>query len=780
MEPGANVEEAELALVEILSSKMELSTESAIQETANFCRAAWISAEDDDEQEHQPLYLLLCAVVDYYLVHPTNAEIRTTSATVVLNFLPMLASKHWDKREPFEFLLDRATPNLERLFVGVDFQEEHILSAATEAALSCLGWQMPSKTRLANALVSAVAGLTIRGLSMTDECGMILDECLDFWKLSAEEAEPNREHWGIFADLIRKHLPLLVPLLVDLCRVELDDPILSESIESAQDPDSETTAKRHRPTYGIDQGCGAYVTLKYRALSLHMREVQYTFPSVFNVFEHDAEIAPEVALDAQAAKFEKMDIFLHFEGDGNNDSDDEMVEMRRNFLDQIATDGDEEEPAQTTIRARAANLLGLLTDVHPIAMLPALLPKLNRNLAANGEAAWRDIEAAVLCLGVAAEACSIFLTNEIPGLMDFLVRNLSGCVPILGQSSGWAISQLASWVAAPEQVASGAFATVVEQFLALTQSPLKRFQIMAFGSIAALVESAGSAFQPFVLKLVQAVSDGMRDNILQDSSLASGVEAIGSLAHPELVSFVREDSMSCAVVETLARAWTKATGSIDKKVSSAVPAVLDELLGKKALAPESLLAQTSFLLGTSVRFVVECSETGELRKEFFTSGSDGRQRTTILFVVLRFLDSFCNALGERRLPAAFSAIPDAERLIPSLLQVLQAKSESLSQAACCLIGVLADRGCYDLLLKAHADTILRVLPRHVRARVFPVASNAVWAFTELMRVAPRELVKKRVGLMLAAAARIEENGVTRRPPDYERNADTLLKLFSAL
>ena len=85
-------------------------------------------------------------------------------------------------------------------------------------------------------------------------------------------------------------------------------------------------------------------------------------------------------------------------------------------------------------------------------MLPALLPKLNRNLAANGEAAWRDIEAAVLCLGVAAEACSIFLTNEIPGLMDFLVRNLSGCVPILGQSSGWAISQLASWVAAPEQV----------------------------------------------------------------------------------------------------------------------------------------------------------------------------------------------------------------------------------------------------------------------------------------------------------------------------------------
>ena len=66
-----------------------------------------------------------------------------------------------------------------------------------------------------------------------------------------------------------------------------------------------------------------------------MREVQYTFPSVFNVFEHDAEIAPEVALDAQAAKFEKMDIFLHFEGDGNNDSDDEMVEMRRNFLDQV-------------------------------------------------------------------------------------------------------------------------------------------------------------------------------------------------------------------------------------------------------------------------------------------------------------------------------------------------------------------------------------------------------------------------------------------------------------
>ena len=35
--------------------------------------------------------------------------------------------------------------------------------------------------------------------------------------------------------------------------------------------------------------------------------------------------------------------------------------------------------------------------------------------------------------------------------------------------------------------------------------------VVSFGSIAALVESAGSAFQPFVLKLVQAVSDGMRE-----------------------------------------------------------------------------------------------------------------------------------------------------------------------------------------------------------------------------------------------------------------------------
>ena len=31
--------------------------------------------------------------------------------------------------------------------------------------------------------------------------------------------------WLRGQDLIRKHLPLLVPLLVDLCRVELDDPV---------------------------------------------------------------------------------------------------------------------------------------------------------------------------------------------------------------------------------------------------------------------------------------------------------------------------------------------------------------------------------------------------------------------------------------------------------------------------------------------------------------------------------------------------------------------------
>ena len=128
------------------------------------------------------------------------------------------------------------------------------------------------------------------------------------------------------------------------------------------------------------------------------------------------------------------------------------------------------------------------------------------------------------------------------------------------------------------------------------------------------------------------------------------------------------------------------------------------------------------------------------------------------------------------------------------------------------------QGCHDLLLEPYADTILRVLPRHVRARVFGVASNAVWAFTELMQTVPRPIVEKRcgfimlgscarlrsttlpmyvldvlfcacdaslwvnlggfygrVGMMLAAVARIQTNGAA-APPDYQQNAEILHNL----
>lgn len=113
---------------------------------------------------------------------------------------------------------------------------------------------------------------------------------------------------------------------------------------------------------------------------------------------------------------------------------------------------DLEDEATVTLRDLAGRALIFLADGAPDAMLPAVLPKLNSNLAATGEGAWREVDAAVLCFGAIAGECSELLADEIPGFMQYLVSNLSCPVPIVAQTSGWAISQLAFWVTAPAQV----------------------------------------------------------------------------------------------------------------------------------------------------------------------------------------------------------------------------------------------------------------------------------------------------------------------------------------
>ena len=113
---------------------------------------------------------------------------------------------------------------------------------------------------------------------------------------------------------------------------------------------------------------------------------------------------------------------------------------------------DLEDEATVTVRDLAGRALIFLADGAPDAMLPAILPKLNSNLAAVGEGAWREVDAAVLCFGAIAGECSELLADEIPGFMQFLVSNLSCPVPIVAQTSGWAISQLAFWVTAQAQV----------------------------------------------------------------------------------------------------------------------------------------------------------------------------------------------------------------------------------------------------------------------------------------------------------------------------------------
>ena len=85
-EPSPHVEQAEISTLALIDLYMHL--ENDIQEVVAFCLSA-LECVDGDE-ERRPLHLLMRAVVDYFLVHPSSATIRVIAVRIFLHFCSVL------------------------------------------------------------------------------------------------------------------------------------------------------------------------------------------------------------------------------------------------------------------------------------------------------------------------------------------------------------------------------------------------------------------------------------------------------------------------------------------------------------------------------------------------------------------------------------------------------------------------------------------------------------------------------------------------------------------
>lgn len=97
--------------------------------------------------------------------------------------------------------------------------------------------------------------------------------------------------------------------------------------------------------------------------------------------------------------------------------------------------GSEEVPAEYTLRRSCAQTLDHIAVELRGALLPHVLPIVERYLA---DADWRLREAAILALGAIADGCAESLRARVPGILRLLLDKMADPQPNVRCNSCWA------------------------------------------------------------------------------------------------------------------------------------------------------------------------------------------------------------------------------------------------------------------------------------------------------------------------------------------------------
>lgn len=137
--------------------------------------------------------------------------------------------------------------------------------------------------------------------------------------------------------------------------------------------------------------------------------------------------------------------------------------------------GSEDAPTEFTLRRSCAQTLDHVAVELRDALLPHVLPIVERYLA---DSDWRLREAAILALGAVADGCAEGLRPHVPGILRLLLGKTSDAQPNVRCNSCWALGRYAAFRVqdAAEEGDSAAGAEVEHIIRAL----LERAQVSTF------------------------------------------------------------------------------------------------------------------------------------------------------------------------------------------------------------------------------------------------------------------------------------------------------------
>ena len=127
----------------------------------------------------------------------------------------------------------------------------------------------------------------------------------------------------------------------------------------------------------------------------------------------------------------------------------------------------------------------------------------------QGDSAWRQVEAAVLCIGATVKGCSEGLVPYLPGLLAFLHANVASPHTALARISAWSLGQFGKVLLGPGMVRAswvrGHYLLLRREPSAVLPALLRRHRFpVAAVTVLALARFAGPN-QPYAVAVVVVV-----------------------------------------------------------------------------------------------------------------------------------------------------------------------------------------------------------------------------------------------------------------------------------
>ncbi|KAL2516792.1 Transportin-1 [Abeliophyllum distichum] len=382
-----------------------------------------------------------------------------------------------------------------------------------------------------------------------------------------------------------------------------------------------------------------------------------------------------------------------------------------------AEDEDDDIVNVWNLRKCSAAALDFLSNVFGDEILPTLMPIIQANLSATGDATWKDREAAVLALGAIAEGCINGLYPHLSEIITFLIPLLDDNFPLIRSISCWTLSRFSKYIVQgiAHQQGREQFDKVLMGLLRRILDDNKRVQEAACSAFATLEEEAAEELAPRLDVILQHLMCAFGK--YQRRNIRIVYDAIGTLADAVGGELNQPTHLEILMPPLIAK-WQQLSNS-DKD--------LFPLLECFTSIAQALGAGFSQFAQPVFQRCISIIQTQQLAKVDPVSAGAQYDKEFIV-CSLDLLSGLAEGLG-----AGIESLVSQSNLRDLLLQCCIDDSHDVRQSAFALLGDLA-RVC-PVHLRSRLPEFLDVAAKQLNTpklkETLSVANNACWAIGEL-------------------------------------------------